>query len=168
MIVPSTIKVLIFLFAGFGTIAHPYYVSIFQINHNAEQKTLQITCKIFTDDLEKAIESQGTNELRLGSEQELAKADEYIGRYIREHFQISVNGKQKEMHYLGKEVELDVTWCYLEISGISSISSIAVKNDILFDQYRTQTNIIHTEIGDQQKSVILKKENPSHSFIYDG
>ena len=35
------------LFAGSQ---HPFHVSVVEINHNAEDKTLEITCKIFTDD----------------------------------------------------------------------------------------------------------------------
>ena len=34
---------------------HPYYVSVTEINHNATDKTLEISCKLFTDDFEKAL-----------------------------------------------------------------------------------------------------------------
>ena len=34
-----------------GTIAlHPYYISVVEINHNPTDKTLEISCKIFTND----------------------------------------------------------------------------------------------------------------------
>ena len=32
---------------------HPIFVSVTEIEHNAKDKTLEISCKIFTDDLEK-------------------------------------------------------------------------------------------------------------------
>ena len=35
--------------------SHPFHVSVVEINHNATDKTLEITCKIFTDDFEKVL-----------------------------------------------------------------------------------------------------------------
>ena len=32
---------------------HPFHVSVVEIEHNAEDKSLEISCKIFTDDFEK-------------------------------------------------------------------------------------------------------------------
>ena len=32
--------------------AHPFHVSVTEIEHNAADKTLEISCKIFTDDFE--------------------------------------------------------------------------------------------------------------------
>ena len=31
---------------------HPFYVSVTEINHNAENHTLEISCKMFGEDLE--------------------------------------------------------------------------------------------------------------------
>ena len=38
-----------------STIYHPIYVSVTEIEHNAKDKTLEISCKIFTDDFEKTL-----------------------------------------------------------------------------------------------------------------
>ena len=34
---------------------HPIFVSVTEIEHNAKDKTLEISCKIFTDDFEKTL-----------------------------------------------------------------------------------------------------------------
>src|SRR6267378_1432289 len=34
---------------------HPFHVSVVEVNHNAADKTFEISCKIFTDDLEKVL-----------------------------------------------------------------------------------------------------------------
>ena len=34
---------------------HPIYVSVVEIEHNAFAKTLEISCKLFTDDFEKQL-----------------------------------------------------------------------------------------------------------------
>jgi len=166
MISSSVVQILLYVSLGWASLLHPYYVSIFQLTHNPEEKSLQITCKIFTDNLEEAIQEQGTEPLRLGSKRESAKADRYIARYIQQHFDIFINGEKRSMNYLGKEVELEVTWCYLEITGVPSIDSLRVKNDVLFEEYRSQSNIVHTKVGSQKKSAILRREKPRHTFIY--
>ena len=40
-----------------STTNHPIYVSVTEIEHNAKEKTLEISCKIFTDDFEKALKA---------------------------------------------------------------------------------------------------------------
>ena len=35
---------------------HPYYISVVEINHNPTDKTLEISCKIFTNDFEATLE----------------------------------------------------------------------------------------------------------------
>ena len=37
---------------------HPIFVSVTQIDHNATDKTLEISCKIFTDDFEQTLRQQ--------------------------------------------------------------------------------------------------------------
>ena len=39
-------------------ILHPFYVSVTEINHNAADKTLEISCKMFTEDLEEILEKK--------------------------------------------------------------------------------------------------------------
>lgn len=47
------IPLICLLMAGKPT--HPFHVSVIEINHNAADKTLEISCKIFTDDFEKIL-----------------------------------------------------------------------------------------------------------------
>ena len=35
---------------------HPFFVSVTEMNHNAKDKTLEISCKLFADDFEKGLE----------------------------------------------------------------------------------------------------------------
>ena len=37
---------------------HPFHVSTTEINHNTSDKTLEISCKVFTDDFESALTKQ--------------------------------------------------------------------------------------------------------------
>ena len=46
---------ILLVFLGFF---HPFYVSVTEINHNAKSKTIEISTKIFFDDLERDIENE--------------------------------------------------------------------------------------------------------------
>jgi hypothetical protein len=41
-----------------GATKHPIYVSVTEIQHNAKDKTLEISCKIFTSDFEAILKSK--------------------------------------------------------------------------------------------------------------
>lgn len=140
-------------------IRHPFYVSICQIDHNPEAKSLEITFKIFTDDLEKALEAQGTGKLYLGDPREAQEADRYLYNYLKNQVVIVVNEDTATFRYVGKEVELDVTWCYVEIPKVPEVKTITVTNRILLEIYEDQTNLVHVKAGGRQKSMLLRKGN---------
>ena len=93
--------------------SHPMYVSVSQVDHNADDKTLEITIKVFTDDLEEALLSHSGKNLGLGYENESTEADETISAYLQEKITLQVNGKAIPFNLLGKEVEMQVTWLYV-------------------------------------------------------
>ena len=144
---------------------HPYYISIYQLTYKDEDQSLQITARIFTDDLEHALEAQGVQKLNLGTQKENPKADAYIEAYLDQNFKLAIDGKPVKYRYLGKETELDgVTWCYMEVTDIPRPKAISVTNHALLELHDTQTNMIHIKVGDQKKSLLLRKGNPSGSI----
>ena len=144
---------------SFGQQEHPLYISICEIEHNSDTAALEITFKIFTDDLETAMEEQGLGKLRLGTDREAEDSDDYIRRYIEKNVTIQVDEKEMSLGFLGKEVEMDVTWCYVEVAGISSISSMTVSNTLMFELYEEQTNIVHITARKKKKSLMLNTAN---------
>ena len=101
---------------------HKFYVSISEVNHNKETAAVEISMKIFTDDLEAALEEMTTQKLWIGDpERELAATDSLLAIYFDKKLTISINEEEKEAIFIGKELEADVTWCYLEIQDLSLI-----------------------------------------------
>jgi hypothetical protein len=45
---------------------HPYYISVVEINHNATDKSLEISCKIFTNDFETTLEKNYKTKVETG------------------------------------------------------------------------------------------------------
>ena len=148
---------LIIIISGFS---HKFYVSLVQVEFNQETEAVEITMKIFTDDLEYAI-SGSQRPYGLGAENEPPEADSILYGYIRKNFSITVNGKLYALNYIGKEVEMDVTWIYTEILGIESISSIEVSNLMLTELFADQVNLVNVKYLGQKKGMLLNRNNSS-------
>ena len=41
---------------GLLNVAHPFFMSVIDINHNAKDATLEISVRVFSDDLEKTLQ----------------------------------------------------------------------------------------------------------------
>ena len=139
---------------------HKFYVSLVQVEFNLETEAIEITMKIFTDDLEYAI-SGSQRPYGLGSENEPPEADSLLNGYIQKNFSIAVNGQLYAPNYIGKEVEMDVTWIYTEISEIESISSVEVSNSMLTELFDDQVNLVNVKYLGQKKGLLLNRNNSS-------
>ena len=141
------------------TTLHKYYVSVTQIEYVKEKKSVQIISRIFIDDLEKLLRERYDPDIILSKNDEAAKVDFYIEKYLGQKLHIKINGQDADINFIGKEYEADIVYCYLEIENIKTISSFEVTNQVLFDLYGEQQNIVRTKINDKNKSFILIKEN---------
>ena len=141
------------------TIAHKYYISVTQINYIEESKSVQITSRIFIDDFENLLRERYDENITLAGEEELQTTNLYIERYLSEKLKITINGEDANFSFIGKEYDVDIMKCYLEIEGVNSIESMEIKNKVLFDLYEDQQNIVKTKINSKQKSFILISQN---------
>jgi hypothetical protein len=148
--------------------AHPIYISLAIIDYNAEEKTLDITFKIFTDDLQDAIRNfTERQDLYIGYKDELPEVDESIDTYLNEVVSLRVNGNDtQKMQYLGKEIELDVTWCYLRVHEVAEPTDIEAYCSLLTELFPTQSTLMHVNKADEKKSLLFnaRKKNNSIQF----
>jgi hypothetical protein len=148
---------LIAVLISVSTIPHDFHVSITQIDHNPQTQSLEITVRIFTDDLEQTIRNLGGGELRLGGPHEAPDANRLLLEYFQNRLEIRVNDQPSVLKWVGKEIEPDVTWCYLEVYSVPVISSIQITNRILMEVFDDQKNIIHLKDSGQTQSLFLNK-----------
>lgn len=146
--------------------AHPFYVSVTQIDY--KEKSIQITLKVFIDDLEAALTKKGNPKLNIGEKNEIANSNQLIQNYLNDKFSIKINNGETEPYiFIGKESEDDAIWIYLEVKRkVEKVSSLEVKNTIITEKFEGQTNLIHTNISGEKKSLILNKIQPSDILIY--
>ncbi|ALJ06138.1 peptidase E [Pseudalgibacter alginicilyticus] len=137
------------------TTVHKYYISVTEINFIQERKSVQITSRIFIDDFESLLRERYDKSITLAVNSESKTTEQYIEKYLKQKMNFKINGKEVNFDFIGKEYDRDVMICYLEITGVKSISTFEVSNAVLFDLFEDQKNIIKTKINSQQKSHIL-------------
>lgn len=154
-------KTIVYLFLGvfflsltsFGI--HKFYVAVYQINYAPEKEMLQITSRIFLDDLNKALEKKYSKKLSLGSDKESAEDLILLKKYLSEHFTIKVNGQPRPVNLLSKEVEGDVLVCYSRIKDVSKLKSLEIYNTVLIDWDSEQQNITHITVAGTKQSFLF-------------
>ncbi|WP_146202296.1 DUF6702 family protein [Dyadobacter jejuensis] len=135
---------------------HEYHVSVTQIHQNKSGKTLEVSIRVFTDDLERALsENNGKRRFVINDKDQ---NDAFIKRYIAEHFKL-VNSKNEplQLSYLGKEAEADATWIYLETGVNTPVEGLLLTNSILTDIFDDQVNMTNLKIGSSKKTYLFKK-----------
>lgn len=154
------LTVFLFLIPLFSfKLLHEYYVSVTKIDFVKEKKAVQITSRLFTDDLESALRQQYGDTLRLNSKQNEKLISDYIGSYIKKTLFVTINGNPKKLNFIGNEYDLDVVISYMEIENVEQITTLKVSNKILYDVYSNQENIVRTHINSKNKTFILNKDN---------
>lgn len=143
---------------------HDFHVSITQMALNDRSGQLEIAVKVFTDDLETAIQPKGTEPLRLGTEREDPRGKILIGAYINRNLRVKVDGAPVVLTFLGKEMEADATWCYFESAPIGKFSKLDVTNTLLIDLFDDQVNIIHLKRDGKTKAGMTNRGQSSVSF----
>jgi hypothetical protein len=145
---------------------HPLYISVTEINHNPKDKILEVSCKMFTNDLEAALEKMSGTHVDLSAAKDKAVSDKLIGGYVEKHLRLKIDGRAAVLHFVGSEKENDGTWSYFQVDGVPAVKRIDVANDLLYDSFNQQIGIMHVTVGGQRKSTRLDYPDANASFEF--
>jgi hypothetical protein len=156
----------ILLASGKKPMLHPLHVSVLEIEHNAADKTLEISCRIFTDDFEKILAKNYKAKTDLINPPNKAAMDTLIKKYILSHLSIKADGRLVGFHYLGFENETEAVYSYIEVEKITTVKKIEISTNIMHDMFDDQVNIIHTTVGGKRVSSKLDYPNKEAVFSF--
>ena len=157
----TTCQLLLFFFLAF----HPVHVSVTSMEYNKVEKVFLVSFKVFTDDFETIVERKYGVDLNLGKENELKNADEYFNRYFRETFSFIVNGKElKEPVFLEKKMNDIAVWLYYRYPISGNVEKVKIKNIIMLDMFRDQSNLLIFKYNDFEKGFIFNREKIEIQF----
>ncbi len=156
------------IFLGFLlSVFHPVHVSVTNIDYSAKEQQFDISLRLFLDDFEHIITQKYGVVLNIGKENELKNSSEYINKYINENFSVKFNGKNinnKKLILKKKKVEDITVWLYYEIKYKPVLKNVEIKNSLMTDLYRDQTNLLIFTYNKKQKALTFNKKNTVLDF----
>ncbi len=145
---------------------HPFHVSVTEINHNATDKTLEITCKLFTDDFENAIARHFKTKADLIKPADKEAMDKLVQGYVLKNLSLKADGRPVSVNWLGFENDGEATWCYFEAVNIPVVKKLEISNTLLYDLFTDQSGIIHVIVDGKRKSSKLDYPNKVAVFEF--
>lgn len=143
---------------------HPFHMAVTEINHNSKEKSLEISCKFFTDDFEQAIEKNYKVPLDIAAGKDKALFDKYIPDYINKHLIFTVDGKPLSLNYMGYQTEKEWVHCFFNMSNIGAVKKLDIINNLLHDFSTDQINIMHITMNGKRQSASLNYPATKVSF----
>jgi len=143
---------------------HPFHVSSTEINHNAVDKTLEISCRVFTDDFESVLTKVFHAKADFSNSALKTTMDTLVKKYINSHLQLRAEGKPVSLTYIGFEKEKEAIYIYVQADNIGIVKKIEAVNSILHDLFDDQMNIMHVVVAGNRKST--KLDYPAKEAVF--
>ena len=141
---------------------HDYYVSTTEVNFS-HNNHIQITIKVFIDDFEEMIQDNNNN-LKLAPDSDSKKIDQITNQYISEKLIIKINNSQLKYEFIGREYKSDILQLYYEAVLTEKVQVITFENNILYDYFKNQQNIVHFKNDKFRRSFLFTKNNSKSSL----
>ena len=161
---------LLFLFLSLsftGVKNHPVYVSVTEIEFNPADKSLEIICRVFTNDFEATLKKETPeSKIDLLASDQKKKMEQIVATYLSKHLKIAVDGKWRQMEWVGYEQQEESIASYLQVTGVEGFKKITIKDDILYEYKKEQISLIHLTVKGKRKSTKLNNPDSVASFEY--
>ena len=158
--------IIIFVFFYCVVFSHPFHATITSFDCKKDSEKIEVTIKIFTNDFEKVLRADNKDDIIIDSKNSLYNIDSLIFKYIKQNLVVTIDENKKQFSWVGKEIENNITWCYLEIINIDDYSKFGIENKLFLKVFDDQLNICHFYCSDKTDTIMLHKEAPYGEIKY--
>ncbi len=161
-----------FILFIFSFLIHDYHITHTTIYYNKKTNSFEITMKVSVEDLERSLEKEEFNKLRIGSQRENEIADKLIENYFNKNFLLFINNNQTYYKWVGKEIDnnLHDLYLYFEIENLSidsNIESITIENTVFLENQENQINLARIEFEKKDYNITFTKDLKKKKVIFD-
>lgn len=140
---------------------HDYHVSVTQMQYNNASHSFEVSIRVFTDDMEKALSQSHSKQRFVLKDND--QNDRFVEEYIRKSFVLTDSQKKNApIKYIGKEQEADATWIYLEIPFQGTLNGSRLLNVTLMEVFDDQVNMTNVKYSSEKKTFLFKKGQTAH------
>jgi hypothetical protein len=138
---------------------HDFHTSLAEVHFNAKENSLEVSIRVFTDDLERCLTLQnGGKAVNLENDNKIINP--LLESYFRKNFAlISPNKSVKFGTYYGRENEADATWLYFEFKDCQHLEDFTLLNTIFTDMFSDQTNLVNVIYPSFKKTLAFDVKN---------
>jgi len=144
---------------------HPNHVSVTDIVLNSKSGTMEVTIRLFAEDIENIVRKYKDPEFNLDENTKNGMAKEFMVGYLADHFKLSIENIAIELKFLGMELKDEMVFCYMESKQVEIPKILKIENTLLFDLQEEQVNFNHFKVEDEIKSVKTTIETPSAEIV---
>ena len=145
---------------------HPFYISVTEMNYNAKNKSFEVSCKMFAEDIETVLKQNYKANVDLGNDKLQAQNNNLLNDYIGKHLSFNIDSKHASFKFIGFEKEKESVYCYLEVTNVPAVKKLAVTNSILYDYKNEEINIIHVMVNGKRESTKVDYPQTLASFSF--
>lgn len=124
-----------------------FYSSMTKVDYVEGSKTLKFTTKLNSGHIAEV--------LKINPNTTAFEAE--VKKYVNDHFDVYVNGQNKVLTFTGSQVNGESVWVYFEANGVSEISSLKIKNNLLLEAYPKQLNLVNIAYKGSQKNMTFMR-----------
>jgi hypothetical protein len=144
---------------GPGLLAdHPFHASRAVADFNPETTSIEVSLCVFPDDLILALSQRQAGAIDLD---DAPRLDQLAAAYVRDHFQITCDGREIPLQWVGHEIETQQVWLYFEFPlKQAPAGAVTISNSIMFHQFDDQANDVVLTIGQRCRTLTFRPESP--------
>jgi len=140
-------------------------VSVTDVKYNEQERTVQISCRTFTDNIEDALRKIYKKQVDVLHPKDKKEIENLLADYISKHIKIKVNSKLHVVNFIGYEKEEEAIWTYVEIKNVELPKLVSIENILLYDYIPQQINMVHMEVKGKKQS--SKVTNPEKELVFN-
>jgi hypothetical protein len=122
--------------------AHKFYFSVTQVYNNPDSGNLEVTVRLFADDLEKVLAARTGRRIEVDRSPD---AESLSFAYLQEVLRLRGPDMQLiPLNWVGLETKVDTVYCYLEAKAPpTGLRNLAIRQGLFFELRRGQVNMVH-------------------------
>lgn len=153
------IKFLFPFFLAYGNADHDFKMSVTEVMFSEEKKAFEVKVYLFTDDLTATLTGNPNSALPNNS---------LIGDYILRHLELNVNGSKQTLSFQAMRQKNDqVLATFTTLVFKQKIKTIQVKNSLLIEKFREQTNMVYALMpGKGRETQLLNASDVEGEFSF--
>lgn len=155
-----------FILYSFLTFFHPFFVSVIDMKHNVKDKTIEISAKVFVDDLEAVLKKNYNTTFDLSTASSKPETNAIVAKYLQSKLQLTINDKRQTIKYIGYEIQKESVWIYAEVDDVATIKKMNINCNLLYDYQDKQMNIFNIKANGSEKNYKLDSPKSSVEFVW--